>query len=205
MGAQPRENVCAIYARVSQRDQQPENQLRELRAFAAAQGFQVFREFVDRGESGARVFVNPESEHSKLRELARRGKLCPFGTVLVWKFDRFARSARELHNALFEFEQAGIRFLSLTDQVDTRSAMGKLVFAILAGVAEMELAIARERIFAGLDRARAEGKHIGRPRAFSNGKLALALELRSRGLSFSEIARALHMSKVTVWRAVSKT
>ena len=205
MASQARENVCAIYARVSQRDQQPENQLRELRGFARAQSFEVFKEFVDHGESGARVFANPDSEHSKLRELARRGKMCPFGSVLVWRFDRFARSARELHNALFEFEQAGIRFLSLKDQVDTRSAIGKMIFSILAGVAEMELAITRERIFAGLDRARAEGKRLGRPPACQNGKIALALELRSKGLSFGEIARALHLSKATAFRVVSKT
>jgi DNA invertase Pin-like site-specific DNA recombinase len=197
-----REDRCAIYARVSTRDQKPENQLLELRAFAAAQKFEISGEFVDHGESGAKVFDNPKSEHAKLCELARRGKFCPFGVVLVWKFDRFARSARELHNALFDFERAEIRFLSMREQLDTKSVAGRMMFAVLAGVAEMELGLTRERIFAGLARARAEGKQLGRPRALSIPQTEAAYEMRCRGNSWREIGRAFGVAKIVARESV---
>lgn len=190
-----RENRCAIYARVSKRDQNPENQLLELREFAAHNSFSIAGEFVDHGESGASVYDNPKSQHFALRELARRGKFCPFGAVLVWKFDRFARSARELHNALFEFERGGIRFLSMREQMDTQSVAGRMMFAVLAGVAEMELGLTRERIFAGLARARAEGKILGHPRKLSLPRVEAAYEMRCRGLSWREIGRNLGVAK----------
>jgi DNA invertase Pin-like site-specific DNA recombinase len=192
-----RENVAAIYARVSTRDQKPENQLLELREFARRQGFEVFREFVDHGESGSNVYDNPKSQHSEMRELARRGKFCPFGVVLVWKFDRFARSARELHNALFEFERAGIRFLSLQEQIDTQSVAGKMLFSVLAGVSEMELGIQRERIFAGLARARKEGKKLGHPPRLTLPQIEAAYEMRRRGESWRTIAKTFGVAKNT--------
>ena len=190
-----RENRCAIYARVSTRDQKPENQLLELREFAKQQGFEIAAEFVDQGESGAKVYDNPKSRHFALREEARRGKFCTFGVVLVWKFDRFARSARELHNALYDFERAGIRFVSIGEQVDTKSVAGRMMFAVLAGVAEMELGLTRERIFAGLARARAEGKRFGRPRALSLPQEEAAYAMRCRGNSWREIGRAFGVAK----------
>lgn len=190
-----RENQCALYARVSTRDQKPENQLLELRAFAARQDFTIAREFIDHGESGAKVYDNPKSQHFALREAARRGKFCEFGIILVWKFDRFARSARELHNALYDFERAGIRFLSMGEQLDTKSVSGRMMFAVLAGVAEMELGLTRERIFAGLARARAEGKVLGRPRKLSFPKAEAAYEMRCRGLSWYQIGRNMNCAR----------
>ncbi len=190
-----RENRCAIYARVSTRDQKPENQLLELREFAKRQGFETVEEFVDQGESGAKVFDNPKSRHYALCEEARKGKFCRFGVVLVWKFDRFARSARELHNALFDFERAGIRFVSIREEVDTKSVLGKMVFSVLAGAAEMELGLTRERIFAGLARARSEGKRLGRPPALTLPQSEAAYEMRCRGNSWREIGRAFGIAK----------
>lgn len=192
-----RENTAAIYARVSTRDQKPENQLLELREFARRQGFGIFREFVDHGESGSNVYDNPKSQHSELRELARRGKFCPFGVVLVWKFDRFARSARELHNALFEFDRGGIRFLSLQEQIDTHSIAGKMLFSVLAGVAEMELGLTRERIFAGLARARKEGKRLGHPPRLTLPQIEAAYEMRRRGESWRVIGKTFGVAKNT--------
>lgn len=189
------ENACAIYARVSTRDQNPENQLLELRAFAAHEGLKIVEEFIDHGESGSKVYGNPASRHSELREEARSGRFCRFGNVLVWKFDRFARSARELHNALYEFDRAGIRFLSLREKVDTQTVAGKMLFAVLAGVAEMELGLTRERILAGLARARSEGKRLGRPKLLPVPKLKAGYEMRLRGLSWRQIAKALGAHK----------
>ena len=190
-----RDDQCAIYARVSTRDQKPENQLLELREFAKRNSLTIAAEFVDHGESGAKVYDNPKSQHFALRKTAQRGKFCPFGVVLVWKFDRFARSARELHNALHDFEAAGIRFLSMREQMDTKSVAGRMMFAVLAGVAEMELGLTRERIFAGLARARAEGKRLGRPRKLSIPKAEAGYEMRCRGLSWREIGRNLGVAK----------
>ena len=190
-----RENICAIYARVSTRDQHPENQLRELREFAARENLKIVEEFVDHGESGSKVYGNPHSRHTALREEARRGRLCRFGNILVWKFDRFARSARELHNALYDFERAGIRFISLQEQIDTKTVAGRMLFAVLAGVAEMELGLTRERIFAGLARARAEGKRLGRPKILTVAKLRAGYEMRMRGVSWRKIGQAIGARK----------
>lgn len=189
------EDRVAIYARVSTRDQNPENQLRELREFAARQNMEIVEEFIDHGESGSKVYGNPNSRHTALREEARRGRLCRFGNILVWKFDRFARSARELHNALYDFERAGIRFISMKEQIDTKSVAGRMLFAVLAGVAEMELGMTRERILAGHARARAEGKRIGRPKLLSVAKLKAGYEMRLRGLAWRKIGQALGARK----------
>lgn len=193
---------AAIYARVSTRDQQPENQLLELRRFAAAQNLEIVEEFVDHGESGARIYNQPDSAHGRLRAEVRRGLHCRFGHVLVWRFDRFARNARELHNALWEFQQAGIRFVSLREQVDTESISGKLLFSVLAGIAEMELGIMSERIRAGIARARAAGAPIGRPRALDRVKIEAAYEMRLAGASWRNIARRFGVAHASVREAV---
>ena len=199
-----RSELVAIYARVSTRDQHPENQLLELRRFAELQRWTVQGEYIDHGESGSKVFDNPKSAHSQVRELARRGVHCPFGVVLVWKFDRFARSVIALHNALFEFDRAGIRFVSVQEQVDTKSVHGKFVFAVLAGAAEMETGMLRERIFAGLARARAQGKKFGRPRRMSLARVEAATRLREQGASWREIARHFGLPKDVVRESVMR-
>src|SRR3954462_5378224 len=83
--------------------------------------------------------------------------------VLVWKFDRFARSTRHLLAALEEFDHLGVRFVSVQDQVDTHSPMGRAMFTIIGAMAELESSLIGERVTAGMRAAQARGKHLGRP------------------------------------------
>ncbi len=149
---------AAIYARVSTTDrgQDPETQLRPLREYAARRGFAITEEFVDHA-SGART---DRERFKRLFEAARRRR---FDVLLVWRYDRFARSTRELVNALEEFNSLGIDFISYTEGADTTTAQGKLLFGIMASLAEFERSLIAERVKAGMQRAKAQGKHTGRP------------------------------------------
>ncbi len=95
--------------------------------------------------------------------------------VAVWKFDRFARSTRHLVTALEQFNALGVDFISLSESIDTSTPMGKMVFTVLAAVAELELSLIRERVMMGLERAKAQGKVLGRPRVETSEEQLLTL------------------------------
>lgn len=154
----PEQKRAAIYARVSTTDkgQDPENQLRQLREYAERRGFEVVGEYIDFA-SGRR---EDRTHYNQLLGDARKRK---FEVILVWSYDRFARSVRMLINAVEEFRSLGIDFISYQQDIDTTTPAGKLFFTIVAGFAEFESSIIRERVMAGLERARAQGKKIGRP------------------------------------------
>jgi DNA invertase Pin-like site-specific DNA recombinase len=118
-----------------------------------------------------------------------------FDVVLVWDFSRFARSTRHLINALEEFRHLGIHFISFRETIDTASPLGKMVFVIVAAVAELERNIISERIKAGLRKAKALGKHIGRPGLRNANQVELVETMRKEGKSYQVIARTLGISK----------
>lgn len=151
----------AIYARVSTNDkgQDVEVQLRELRAYAALRGWTVTDEYVDQGISGTKA---SRPELNRLMSAAK-STVC-FDAVLVWKFDRFARSTKHLLEALETFQAHSVAFVSFTEGIDTSSAMGRFVLTVLGGVAELERSILIERTKAGMRNAAAKGVHCGRPR-----------------------------------------
>ena len=121
--------------------------------------------------------------------------------VLVWRFDRFARSTRHLINALEEFKNLGIDFVSYQENIDTSSPLGSAIFTIISAVAQLERDIIAERVKAGLRRARANGKQLGRPRvAVDTDRIAA---LRAQGRSWIEISRELGIGKGTAQRALS--
>jgi DNA invertase Pin-like site-specific DNA recombinase len=117
----------------------------------------VFKVYSDRGESGAK------NSRPALDELLTDCRDCKISDVLVWKFDRFARSLKHLIDALEEFRERGINFVSYTEQLDTTTARGSLFFQIFGAFAEFERSLIRERVKAGLVNARAKGKKLGRP------------------------------------------
>ena len=149
----------AIYARVSTvgAGQDPEMQTRELKEYCERRGWTVVGEYVDRGVSGAK---DSRPQLDRLMEEAHKRR---FSLLVVWKFDRFARSVSHLLRALETFRALGIEFVSLTEQVDTTTPMGKMIFTILGSVAELERSLVIERVRAGMRNARAKGKRIGRP------------------------------------------
>jgi len=181
---------CAIYSRVSTADQNVGMQLDELRAYCERRGLEVADEYVNSAVSGAK-----ESRPALNRLLA-----WGFDAVLVYRYDRFARSLRQLVNALGEFHALGVHFISLDESVDTSTPSGRLVFGIFAGIAEFERSLITERVKSGQVAAKRRGVKFGRPRADVNTeKLA---ELRRQGLSYANIAKATGLSVGTVFRVV---
>ncbi len=149
---------AALYARVSTANsgQDPEVQLLELREYCQRRG-SVTGEYIDVGISGAK---ERRPELDRLLADAHRRR---FDAVVVWRFDRFARSVSHLLRALENFRALGIEFVSLSEQVDTSTPTGKMVFTVLGAVAELERSLIVERVKAGMRNARAKGKRIGRP------------------------------------------
>ena len=148
----------ALYARVSTDGQDPEAQLQPLRQMAASRGWQVVKEYVDHGWSGAK------EKRPALDELMRATEkgLEDFNAVVVWKFDRFARSVQHLLKALTAFQENQVAFISLTEAVDTSTAYGKMVFTVLGAVAELERSLIIERIKNGFKKqgAKKPGRKI---------------------------------------------
>jgi DNA invertase Pin-like site-specific DNA recombinase len=139
--------------------QDPEAQLQPLRQMCASHGWVITKEYVDKGWSGA---TESRPELDQLMADAKRGRQ-DFEAVVVWKFDRFARSTKHLLAALESFQSDGIAFISLTESVDTSTLYGKLVFTILGAVAEFERSLIAERICAGMRKlgAKRPGPKIG--------------------------------------------
>jgi DNA invertase Pin-like site-specific DNA recombinase len=121
--------------------------------------------------------------------------------IVVWKFDRFARSVSHLLRALETFNSLGIAFVSLSEQIDTTTPAGKMVFTVLGAVAELERSLIAERVRAGLRNAKAKGKQLGRPRVIVDAsRIAL---LRDSGASWRSVATSLGLSVRTVRRAAA--
>ena len=154
MPAAPR---TALYLRVSTAEQKPDLQYDGLRSYAARAGLEITGEYFDVAVSGRR---QGRPQLTALMTAARRRA---FDCVLVWKFDRFARSTRHLLMALEEFNHLGVRFISVQDQIDTASPMGLAVFTIIGAMAELESSLISERVTAGMRAAKARGRRIGRP------------------------------------------
>jgi DNA invertase Pin-like site-specific DNA recombinase len=187
----------AIYARVSTTNhgQDVSMQTRELRQFAKARGWTVAGEYIDAGVSGAK---DSRPELNRLMAEAHKRR---FDVVCVWRFDRFARSVSHLLRALETFKALGIDFVSYSEQMDTSTPAGKMVFTVLGAVAELERSLIVERVRAGLRNARAKGKRLGRPRvavdAFKIGRL------RAQGRTVREIAAALGYSRSLVHKTLA--
>ena len=186
---------AAIYARVSTANngQDPRVQTRELQEYCQRRGWTVAGEYVDVGISGTK---EKRPELDRLLADAHRRR---FDAVVVWRFDRFARSVSHLLRALENFQALGIEFVSLSEQLDTSTPTGKMVFTVLGAVAELERSLIVERVKAGLRNARAKGKTLGRPKKVVDARRIAAL--RAQGRSWSEICRELSLTKGTAQRA----
>jgi len=183
----------ALYCRVSTADQSTEPQILDLRRYVSDRGWTSYREYQDEGISGTK------DSRPALDELMNDARKRRFDVVLVWRFDRFARSTRHLINALEEFKNLNIDFVSFQENIDTSSPLGSAIFTIISAVAQLERDIIAERVKAGLRRAKENGKKLGRPRvAVDATRVAL---LRNQGRSWAEISKQLGISKGTAQRA----
>lgn len=184
----------ALYARVSttSNGQSPEMQLRELREYCARRGWEIVGEYVDVGISGVK---DSRPELNRLMADAHKRR---FDVVCVWKFDRFARSVSHLLRALETFSALGIEFISYSEQMDTTTPTGKMIFTVLGAVAELERSLIAERVRAGLRNARAKGKCLGRPRScVTDSEVGTLL---AQGLSMVAVGEKLGISAATVCR-----
>src|ERR1700689_916887 len=191
----PMPTRVALYARVStvNHGQDVSLQTRELLQFAEARGWIVAGEYIDSGVSGAK---DSRPELNRLMTDAHKRR---FDVVCVWRFDRFARSVSHLLHALETFKALGIDFVSFSEQMDTSTPAGKMVFTVLGAVAELERSLIVERVRAGLRNARAKGKRLGRP-----WKVRDATEikrLRAEGASWRAIGRELGIAPATAMQA----
>jgi len=150
----------ALYARVSTSDkgQDADLQLRELREYAQRRGLQIGQQYVDHGVSGAKD-SRPELDRLMADVHAQK-----YSAVMVWKFDRWARSVQHLLRSLDQFNKLQVGFVSLTEGVDTSTPMGKFTLTVLGAVGELERSMLIERTKSGMRNAKAKGIHCGRPR-----------------------------------------
>jgi DNA invertase Pin-like site-specific DNA recombinase len=188
---------AALYARIStlNHGQDPEVQLRELRDYCQRRGFTITNEYVDKGISGSR------ERRPALDNLLTDCRKRLVDAVVVYRYDRFARSLRQLVNALEDFRSLGIEFISIHEGVDTSTPNGRLVFGIFASIAEFERELIRDRVRSGLAAAKAKGKRVGRPRVAVDA-LRIA-SLRGQGRSWSQITSETGVSKGTAQRAIA--
>ena len=188
----------ALYARVSTtgHGQDVALQTDELRQVAQQRGWDVVGEFIDQGVSGG------QQSRPALDQLMSAVRAGDCDLVVCWRFDRFARSTQHLLAALEEFRQRDVDFVSLREAVDTSTSVGKMVFTFLAAVAEFEKALIQERVKAGVARAKAQGKQIGRPRRDID--LDLARLLREQGHGYRRVAKMLGVPKSTLVRHLAE-
>lgn len=186
---------AALYARVSTTDQSCDMQLADLRRYAAER-FTSIQEFIDTGISGS------QRHRPSLDRLLADARKKRFDVVLVWKFDRFARSLKHLIDSLEDFAALGIDFVSYTEGVDTTTPSGRLLFHLVGAVAQFERDLIRERVRAGIAHAKAIGKRVGRPPAAID--VERVCSLRNQGLSLRKIAKTLSVPVSRVRRALEK-
>src|SRR3954469_24515630 len=182
---------AAIYARVSTLEQEPENQLRELRRYVEARGW-ASAEYVDRGVSGSK------DRRPALDQMITDAKRRRFDVVVCWRLDRLGRNLKHLITLLEDLQALGVAFVSLAEGIDATTPAGKLQMHILGSIAEFERGRIVERVRAGLARARAPGARLGRPRAV----VPFAQLQRVEHLALDEAARSLGVSRSTIkrWR-----
>lgn len=185
----------AMYARVStsHNGQDPETQLIPLRDYCKARGFDVYREYVD-------IVSGVKESRPQLDQLMEDARKRRFDAVVVWKLDRLGRSLKHLITLIDEFQALGVQFISYTEGMDTTTPAGKLLFNVIGAIAGFERDLIRERVKAGLERVRSQGRLLGRPTVSYDPERIVSL--RETGLSCRAIAKETGVSVATVSRVL---
>ncbi len=180
---------AALYTRVSTVDQHPETQVYDLRGLATQRGYQVVQEYTDtiRGAKAKRPGLE------KMLSDARRGR---FDVIVVWAFDRMARSVRHFLEVLDELNHLNLEFVSFRENIDTGGPLGRAMVVIIGAIAELERNLIIERVRAGMRRARLEGRQIGR-RPIDVDRAAVVRD-RTSGMSLTEVAKTHRISRALV-------
>lgn len=186
----------AVYARVSTKDQTTDLQLDALRALCAQRGWPLTaeQEYVDLGISGAKA-SRPALD--RMMKAVHQGKV---DVVIVWRFDRAARSMQHLVTMLNDFRVRGVEFVSVQEGIDTSTAAGRMMYGVIASMAEFEREVIRERVVAGLAAAKRRGRVGGRPKVRVD--IGRALSLQAAGKTVREIAAELGIGTATLVRGL---
>jgi DNA invertase Pin-like site-specific DNA recombinase len=193
-----KQGKVALYARVSTDGQTCDNQLRELRAVAGRAGWVVQSEYIDNGISGAKGRDGRPAFDRMLKAAVRR----EFDLVAAWSVDRLGRSLQDLIGFLSELHAKRVDLYLHQQGIDTTTPAGKAMFQMLGVFAEFERAMIVERVRAGLKRARADGKVLGRPRVGQEVERKI-VALRNEGKGKRRIARSLGIGVSTVQRVLA--
>ncbi len=186
---------AALYLRVSTDGQTVDNQRLALEAVCEQRGWQVVEVYADNGVSGAKGRKQRPGLDALLKD-ASRGR---YSVVLAWALDRLGRSLLDLLDTLSELESAGVALVLHQQAIDTTTPAGRMFFQVTGAFAEFERAMIRSRVKAGLDRAKARGVRLGRPR--TGAKIEAAIRSRlSRGEGVKKIAKAIGVGNGTVSR-----
>ncbi len=184
---------AVLYLRVSTVDQHPETQMYDLRQMASQRGFEIVREYSD-------TISGAKAKRPGLDQLMADARKHRFEVVLVWAFDRMARSVRHFLEILDELNHLSIEFVSFRENIDTGGPLGRAMVVIVGAIAELERSLIVERVRAGMRRARLEGRHIGRkPVDIDRGRV---LRDRASGMSLSELAKLHRVSRATIHRVL---
>lgn len=184
----------AAYLRVSTKDQTCDNQLHAVEKYCLSHDWRIKKTFIDEGISGS---VDKRPELDELKEAVKAGK---YDCVMVFKFDRLARSTTHLLSCLKLFQQHDCDFVSVTEGIDTSTNIGKMIFTFLGAIAEFERSLIQERIKAALALKKDQGIKLGRPR--KGFDVNEALQLRLAGLSWNELSKRTGVSSGTLRRTI---
>ncbi len=188
----------AIYARVSTDKQTVDNQLLELRSLCERLGYTIVQEYTDNGISGAKSRNDRPALDALMKDATRRR----FDMVMCWSIDRLGRSLQHLVEILNELQALKIDLYFQQQGMDTSTPSGRMIFSVFGAIGEFERNLIRERVIAGQQRAKAQGKKLGRPSKMNDGMKNAIILLRERGLGIKAIAKQLQIGIGTVYAVV---
>jgi DNA invertase Pin-like site-specific DNA recombinase len=189
--------VC-IYARVSTSQQTTENQIQALREVAERSGYEIVKIYSDDGISGSKGREDRPALNQMMKDAVNR----QFEIVMCWSIDRLGRSITNLIEIMNELNELKIDMFFSQQSIDTQTASGRMIFGIFSSLASFEREIIRERVMAGLDRARKNGVKLGRPSTVNNGVRNAILILKDKGVGVRETCRKLGIGCATYYSAI---
>jgi DNA invertase Pin-like site-specific DNA recombinase len=187
----------ALYCRVSTTDQYPENQVRVLTDLAEKNGAEIVATFIDKGISGVK------KDRDALNQMLSAARSRKFNTLYVLSIDRLSRSVKHLIETVETLNELGITIVFQRENIDTKSAMGNFFLTVLGSLAQFEREIMRERINAGIARAKSQGKKMGRPSKLNDGLRNAVTMLYQKGVSIRDIAKTCTVGIGTVYKVVN--
>jgi DNA invertase Pin-like site-specific DNA recombinase len=188
----------ALYLRVSTAHQTADNQLHELERVAALRGWNIVATYRDDGISGAKGRDGRPALDQMLKAAAKR----EFDLIAVWSIDRLGRSLQHLVTTVNDLHAQGVQLYFHQQAIDTTTPSGKLMFGVFASFSEFERSIISERIQLGIQRARKEGRSLGRPSTVTESTRTAIVELYKQGMSYKKIAQTLHVGVGTAFHTL---